>query len=325
MGGMIHIVLASDENYAEFVATTIVSVFENSDNYITIHLLSNGICNNTIEKIKKHIPQKQGLLCVYDISDLKERLGIKVPNTIALATYSRLFVTSLLPEDIDKVIYLDSDVIIAQSIDLLWNEDISNYWLGGVVDAWFGKNTKTKIGLKEDDFYINAGVLLINLAEWRNNNLQQKFLDFLYKHNGVVYHSDQGIINAVCHEHIRLLPPRYNLTSNYLAFPYKYLVNRVSVFYTSTELMDSIKNVVCVHFTPGLFGRPWVEGCKHPMLDKYESAHLATLWKDAPLRAGSDSAMYRLVKWTYAHLPLWCYSLLTTMIDALLMVKMKLK
>lgn len=322
---IIHIALASDANYAEFVATAIVSIYATSEKEITIHLLSNGIDDSNIDKIRMHVPEDRGRLVVYDIRNLDSMIGIKVSDCIAIAAYSRLFIPKLLSEDIEKVLYIDSDIIFNRDVAELWQENLADYWTGGVIDAWFGTKTKTEIGLSKDAPYINSGVLMMNLKAWRENDVLEKSLAFLEKHNGIVYHSDQGLINAVCAGHVKILPPKFNLTSNYLAFPYKFLCKRIVPFYSKDAFDKGITQPVCIHFTPGLFGRPWVDGCKHPMLDKYESAHQKTLWKDAPLRAGSDSVMYRLVKWTYAHLPLWCYSLLTTMIDALLMVKMKLK
>ena len=97
-----HIVFASDTNYAEFVSVVIVSVLENTEGIVHFHLLANGIDDQTIEQLRHHIPLHRGELHVYDIQDIKHRLKINVPNTIAISSYARLFLGSILPLTLSK-------------------------------------------------------------------------------------------------------------------------------------------------------------------------------------------------------------------------------
>ena len=115
----LHIALASDQNYAEFVAVVLVSLFDTNkwQEFTTIHLLSNGIDEATIGKLRQHIPDGRGELLVYNINTLKEDLGIDVPPTIAITTYARLFLPQLLSPDVDRVLYLDCDVVVSGSVE----------------------------------------------------------------------------------------------------------------------------------------------------------------------------------------------------------------
>ena len=189
----LHVVLATDNNYAEFVAVVIVSMLQTNPQFenIHVHLLANGVNDTTIQKLQRHLPQQRGQLHVYDISDLEQRLGIKVPATIAISSYARLFMASLLPAEIDRVLYLDCDVVVTDSIMHFWKMDLEGILVVGVLDTLYSVTAKTDIGLSTDTPYINAGVLLVNLKAWRDENMQQRFLNFLLGHNGQVTHHDQ--------------------------------------------------------------------------------------------------------------------------------------
>ena len=126
-----HIVFASDTNYAEFVSVVIVSVLENTEGIVHFHLLSNGIDDRTIEQLRHHIPLHRGELHTYDIQDLKHRLKINVPNTIAISSYARLFLGSILPLTLSKVLYLDCDVVVVNSIEKLWEMDMRDNYVAG--------------------------------------------------------------------------------------------------------------------------------------------------------------------------------------------------
>ena len=132
----LHIAVSSDSNYSKLVSILLVSLFENNQwaDYITIHLLSNNIDEENIKHIKEHIPRDKGELKIYDISDIACRLKIDVPETIAISSYSRLFLSSLLNEDIDKVIYMDVDAIVWGSLRDLWCLDLDDNHIAGGLD-----------------------------------------------------------------------------------------------------------------------------------------------------------------------------------------------
>ena len=132
----LHIAISSDSNYAKLVSILLVSLFENNQwaSCITVHLLSNNIDEESIKLIEKHIPSDKGNLVVYDVSDIAGRLKIKVPSTIAISAYSRLFLSSLLDESIDRVIYMDVDAIVLGSLKTIWSSNLENNQIAGVLD-----------------------------------------------------------------------------------------------------------------------------------------------------------------------------------------------
>lgn len=304
-----HIVLASDTNYAEFVAVVIVSAIANNSGYIHFHLLSNGIDDVTIEQLKKHIPAERGELHVYDIRDIDVRLQTSVPKTIAISAYARLFLPSILPAEVEKVLYVDCDTVIADDISEFWNTDLQNVYVAGVLDTLPDNESKEKVGMRADEAYINSGVLLINLDMWRKEHIQQKFIDFLLAHDGKVHHHDQGLINGVCKDRIYIVHPRYNCTSNYYSHPYALLRRMNTPFYSEQECQDATARPAILHFTEGFFNRPWIVNSKHPMAAVFHRYHDMTAWRHTPLRNDKRTLLVRFLSWEFLHLPYAVYAI----------------
>ena len=85
--------------------------------------------------------------------------------------------------------------MIIDSIEELWNTSIDEYMCAGVQDL-MPSVYKEIIGLNKDDFYINSGVLIINLKKWREKNVEEDFYYAMKKYEKIPIHQDQGIINA---------------------------------------------------------------------------------------------------------------------------------
>lgn len=286
----LNIAVASDTNYAGFVSVLLVSLFENNKDFefITIYLLSNGIAEQKIDEIRKNITKGRGELVVCDISNIEHRLSVDVPPTISITAYSRLFIASLVPENIEKILYMDVDAIVVGSLFKLWNHDEKEILVSGVLDdvSLFAKKA---IDLPQTSPYINSGFMLMNLNLWRECNIEKKIVDYLIAHDGKVYHHDQGLINAICQDRIRILPINYNMVTNFFVFPYSSF--KQTPFYSEDEFKDGIANPVFLHFTAGVAGRPWMKGCRHPLthlfldyLEKTRKAHEIIREDDRPLR-----------------------------------------
>lgn len=304
----LHIAVSSDSNYAKLVSILLVSLFENNQwaTFITVHLLSNNIDEENIKHIKEHIPRDKGNLKIYDISDIACRLKIDVPETIAISSYSRLFLSSLLNEDIDKVIYMDVDAIVLGSLRDLWCLDLGDNHIAGVLDD-VALYAKKAIGLKNNDAYVNAGFLLINLKQWRKEKVESKILDYLIAHNGNVFHHDQGLINAVCNRKM-ILPVNYNMVTNFFVFPYKSFKQKP--FYSEKEMIDGKEHPIFIHFTAGVANRPWMNNCKHPLKDSFLMYKAKSLYRDVPLEKDSRPTKLKILASLYYHCkPLYYFSL----------------
>jgi lipopolysaccharide biosynthesis glycosyltransferase len=276
---MLNVVVATDDNYSNLVMVSLTSLLENNSedfNLITIYILDDNINETNKNKIsdltKKYsckiefIPTKN-----FESTDIKFD-SMNHDGAISLTTYSRLFIPSLLPKNIDKIIYLDCDAITLGSFKDLCNIDIENYYCAAVLDT-LAESVLESIHeeYSEGDSYVNGGFLLINLKKWREDAVEEKFIEYLSKNQGKYTIYDQGAINAVFKDKILILEPKYNLQMyfQYCDYDLAKLLQYRHEYYTKEILDDSKKNPIFIHF-PGLdINRPW-RNKYHPFHDEFK-------------------------------------------------------
>lgn len=299
---------ATDDNYAKHLGISMLSLFQTNAAFdgIRVFVLDCGISEQNRKHLETIAGQYGRALTFLPMGGGLGRLRLK-NNTLQLsfAYYARLFLATLLPEEIERVLYLDCDTLVMSSLKEAWEVPLGDALVAGVgdtVDLFFLK----VIGLDPQIQYVNSGVLLINLKGWRAENLEQKFLDFIGKFDGNVPHKDQGTINGVCKERKYILPPRYNAMSNVYSFSAGTIrrIYFLDTYYTQAELDEAIRNPAVIHFTTGLVGRPWEEDCTHPAKEDYLRILRQSPWKADPLTPNSRKTGLKVFTFFYQHLPL---------------------
>lgn len=326
MKNILNIVIAADENYLPYATICIKSLFVNNHEFehIKIHLLGNNLTTKSIQKFTTIFKYPNYNFCLYSISDIEARLQISVPKTIAITSYARLFIASMLPNNIDRILYVDCDVIFNGSIFQFYNTNLGNNLVGGILDTFMNTKAKDLIEIPSNEPYINAGVLLIPLKKWREENLEAKFLNFLLKHEGNVYHHDQGIINAVCMGRKMIFPPIYNASSFYFSHPYRVLAKRNTPFYSCKEVKEARRNPVIIHYTCGYLNRPWIKNCKHPLAYLFYKYKQETIFASLPIQEDKRSARERLDSFIFRKAPFFMFQLYSKIADNFGRLKSKL-
>lgn len=118
----------------------------------------------------------------------------------------RLLAPSLIEED--KILYLDTDTTIQNSLIDLFNLDMKDNLLAAVPDLGNTGETKRKIGFSNNDLYFNSGILLMNLKRFRELLLDKTMLKMV--NNNKYYFPDQDILNIVAKNKIIPLENIYN-------------------------------------------------------------------------------------------------------------------
>lgn len=251
------IVFATDNNFAQHCAVAIRSVLcHNKD--VEFYILTEGLTCDNEHKLRCVADTCPLHICKVDSEAVKDMpMPQKNEHHITIATWYRLFITQLLPSSVDKVIYLDGDLIVRGSLRELWQTDIRDKALAAVY--YPNRN------------YFNAGVLLLNLAYWRSHDLPKRYFDFISESQCVFPQRDQDVLNAVTGFETLALPWKYNAMTNELEL----IKERAS-----GELLENIKkmekdNPVIVHFSYRL--KPWEFGCRNPYKSEYRQ-----LLKDTP-------------------------------------------
>lgn len=207
-----NICFASDNNYAKYMGVAISSILRHKDkaDKINIYVLDGGIS----DKRKREIA-KLSKIAPFNIKYLKVKTDdfAKLPmgktKHLTPAAYYRLTMDTQI-QDLDKVLYLDSDLLVKQSLWGLYNTDLDDNYIAGILDILNYSNTE-RLHL---DKYVNSGVLLMNLAKWRKDNIQDKFFKYIKDNEDdedkILWH-DQDVINVVCQGHIKYVDDKWNV------------------------------------------------------------------------------------------------------------------
>lgn len=209
----IDITCSTDDNYVQHCMAMLCSVYHNNARHeVHTHLLHNGLSDLSISLFQKLNDQYQNIIHFYyiDNNEVKDA-KLKKNSPVTIATYYRLLLPDLLSESINRVLYLDCDVIVRKDISELFSEiDMSDYGVAAVKDN-LPCNTKHRfvMGLSLNQPSFCAGVMLINLAYWREHDCRRQLMDFATKDREEVFFADQDALNFVFRKHWLQLPYQY--------------------------------------------------------------------------------------------------------------------
>lgn len=274
-----HIAFCLDDNYIKYCSVVIASIIYNNPNEdITFHLLSDGIRDENKQKLQNWLASYKNKSVVFHKIDISEFRCFPTKDAyINISTYYRLAMPRLL-SNINKVLYLDCDVIVNKSLKELWNVDISGHACAGVRDRINDSiRLYNRLNYPISDGYINAGVLLINLERWRQDNIFEKSINIAKTESDKLKNHDQDLINKIYHGQIKMLPIKYNLLEYYLyTEDWLYLDRK---YYP--EIIEACKNPVIVHFC--MPQKPWHIECINPYKELYYKYKKLTPWPDLEL------------------------------------------
>ena len=213
----IPIFFSTDDNYIPFLDVAISSLIDNASREYEyrIIVLNTGLNEKNVEKIKRNeIP---GFTIDFvDISRDVEKIKNRFKNVyhFSIVTYYRLFIASLFPQ-YDKIVYLDCDLVVLGDISELYNIDLGSNILAAAPEQ-FVQNTKEfreyaerALGV-DPDKYVNAGVLVMNLREYRNAEIEKKFVSLIRDFDFDLLDPDQAFLNYLCYGRIEVIPNGWN-------------------------------------------------------------------------------------------------------------------
>ena len=208
----IPIFFAVDDGYSPFLAVAIQSLIDNASAQYTylIKILNTDISEENKRKIGKYERENVDIEFVdlnYYIQKVKDKLYTR--DYYSKTTYFRLFLPNLYPQ-YDKVLYLDSDIVILDDIAKLYNTDMGDNLVAAAPDdviqsmPVFQDYVEKVVGVADSRRYFNAGILLMNLHELRRFKFQEKFVYLLDKIKFAVA-QDQDYLNRLCKGRVKLL------------------------------------------------------------------------------------------------------------------------
>ena len=281
-----NILYTCDNNYIWIMGISAISLFENNKHIkeLTVFLLGENISGENKEILQGIASNYNREIKVIDIPELD------IPDSLVsarwpLSAFTRLFSGQLLPESIDRVLYLDCDTIIAGDVEVLDGLGFNDKIIMGIKDC-IGNLYKKNIGLDGADLYINAGVLLLNLVELRRINIKTEIDSYMNQYMKLINYADQDILNGMFKRKIGALEPKYDVMTIDLVHTYEniYLLRKPTCFYKKEELSLAVENPVIIHYTANMqIVRPWFSNTDHPLANEFVKYKQISPWKDKKL------------------------------------------
>src|SRR3984893_6204244 len=271
----IAIVAGCDGGFAPHLAAMLLSLADtNPQHDFSIFILWGGASADK-EKLSQVLARIPFAFSFIDIRD--EALGdLMVSVNVTKMTYARLLMGDLLASEIDRIIYLDGDIVVRGDLSELWTMDLRGKTLGAVVDLPHYPFNRL-LGLPDEAPYFNAGVLLIDLRRWRDLKIGERALTFAREHQDRIHWWDQCALNFVLHNDWVALDRVWNFQSLDIG----QFVNGLMRFGAIDR--RALAAARLVHFNGP--SKPWHYLNDHPLKGEYLRYRNGTPW---PLRQFED-------------------------------------
>lgn len=214
------ILVTVDRNYLSPLAVMLKSLATHHRNRkIQVYILHRSLLPEDFTRLERAVDEP-GL----ELADLPagDSLLAGAPTTdrYPLEMYDRIFAAHYLPPHLERVLYLDPDLVVNGPLDDLWALDLEDNWFGAASHVAKGLEWVNAVRLQSETPgpYINSGVLLMNLPLLRREQQLQRVLDYVQEHRRTLFLPDQDVISALYGDKIlRLNPYRYNMTERLFA------------------------------------------------------------------------------------------------------------
>ncbi|MDO4497399.1 MAG: glycosyltransferase family 8 protein [Bacteroidales bacterium] len=219
---MMHIAFCTDKNYLMPTGVAMLSVCEqHPDVPITFHVVATVGEKASLEAydVLRQIAEKHGKECLF-YTMTEEKLSEFVVSALSRVTttsFSRIFLADLLPTSVEKVLYLDCDILCQGPLLGLWNTDLASQGatIGGAIDfSSYSGWLRESLPLGLEHFYINTGILLIDLKQWRQEGMTEKCVACAREHQFPLL--DQDVLNVMCCGRICRISSTYNMQVEFL-------------------------------------------------------------------------------------------------------------
>ena len=264
----IAVACAADDLFAMPMTVTIRSALENlsHDRRVALYILDGGIREPNRRRIHESLdPNRVDIHWVTPESKHLVSIANRCANNYPISAYNRLLLPQLLPNSVRRVIYLDSDLVVLGDLAELWEMDFGDHCMFAAMDAanrhllWPAHLKHLHLdqqGITERDKYLQSGVLVIDIAKWREQSIADDVVEFIATHPELPF-PDQDALNLVLVNKWGELDPRWNQ----LPVVHEFTSWQESP-YDEKELASCVNDPLIIHY--GSQPKPWQRNCSHP-------------------------------------------------------------
>ncbi len=283
------IATAIDRAFVEPACVLLASIVANADvPEASLLVYGLGLTLRDRDRLAKSCGAMADKLSVIDLNFAADRLKklrvtLTVPSVVA---YARMLVPSILPHSASRLLYLDSDIVVIDSLRPLFETKLGGAIVGAVPDTiapWVNLSFRSDVlKLSNPSFYFNSGVLLIDVEAWQNERLTEKafaFNESLPPGTRLSF-PDQDLLNAILADFWLPLDRRWNF------------FNQTDE--ESLNLQSYLSEATIVHFASGK--KPWVSGSTHPGRQLYLDHRKLTPFAQVPLDSWIEQRLKQFLR-----------------------------
>jgi lipopolysaccharide biosynthesis glycosyltransferase len=264
-----NILLAPNNYYVMPTVVLLQSLFETAQEPLDIYMIHSDLTQENIRKLDDFITVRGGAFHELQIDDsIFDQAHTSIH--ITKQAYYRLLAQRVLPETVEKILYLDGDLVVNRSLkglyDMSFMGDDGNekYFIvcegpGVSRREW---SVYDNLGIPHEYAYFNSGVLLMNIRLLRDTFDPQILLDFIRDKGSNLKYHDQDTLNALFYDKVIYADWHiYNQTVLHIQ--------------DKVEAAKRLENAAIIHYAGS--DKPW----KHD----YKSYYFSLFWQFAR-RAG---------------------------------------
>ncbi|HEK0447923.1 TPA: hypothetical protein SMO97_001102 [Proteus mirabilis] len=200
-----NIAYSVDNNFIKYAIISIISIIKNDKEKYHFHIFYSNISDDNLDKIKK-LELEGCALTLYKIN-VNIFKNMQVKENLPISMYFRLIIPQVLHPFINKVLYLDADIICINKLSDIFSYNLKNK-IAGVINHAYIDPYVSSLSLNNTEYYFNSGVMLINTEEWKSNKILEKFLIKIDESN--YKYPDQDVLNILLENKILYLDGKYN-------------------------------------------------------------------------------------------------------------------
>ena len=286
MNRKINICYASSNEYAPYTGISLFSCLENNASLIDkVFILSFGIKDDNKEKLRYVVESHNCEFIVIEaipiLKPIFERINLDTFRG-SYATFSRAFISYLIPEGVESLLYIDSDTIVDGSIEELCSIEMTNpdKVFAAVIGTNHYTNNNPELILDSGNkTYYQAGVILFNLTNWRKYNCSEQIEKYVMNHASSYRNADQTVINNVIEEKfIHPLHPKYNYWGHIYRGSRFWYQMRLGGFWSYRTIIEAKRRPVIIHYK-GYVIHPWRKGSISTLKHRYQYYRLKSPWR----------------------------------------------
>lgn len=281
----IHVALCFDLNYMNFMLTTALSVLDNikSGRRLCFHLLHQNLSKSNLSFIFKML-SKYNNVQVFFYPESELNLPEISASRYGKAALYRMVLAQALPASINKVIYLDSDLLVFDDLSKLWGVSLDNNIAAAVVNLSSKPCKEVEL---EPENYFNSGVMVIDLKKWKESNISSLAVEAI---NEKQYrYLDQAVLNSILQNRWLKLPIKWNMESDIFAYGNS---KKEHVYHKAESINSALKKPGIIHFTGPR--KPWHYYSFHPYKYVYKEIVDKHFYKNSFLY--KDKTLIQVVK-----------------------------